>query len=292
MPTSVPSQSVSGHLDRLAEKLFLAKKIWILTGAGISSHSGISTYRNHDGIWQHRKPIQHDEFIKEEFSRKKYWARSMLGWGQIAKAKPNPGHLAITELQKLGYISQVVTQNVDRLHSAAGTTGVVDLHGRLDRVICLQCDDVTERSHYQIELEKANPHFCAVATNFLPDGDAEVSDEHIEQIVVPPCSRCGGVLMPDVVFFGGSVPKSRVNKIQNALKESDCVLVLGSSLSVYSGFRFIKEAHLLSLPIYAINLGVMRGDALFDVIVTAPCETALPLLVSNLTEITLTPSNF
>jgi NAD-dependent SIR2 family protein deacetylase len=276
----IPDGSV--QLGQLAQKLENKKCIWILTGAGISANSGIPTYRDDHGKWQHNRPIQHDEFINQLAFRQKYWARSLIVLKNIVNALPNSGHKAVTAMQHLGRVSQVATQNVDRLHSLAGTKNVIDLHGRLDKNICLDCGNKSNRNDYQDELETLNPEILATSAKALPDGDADISDVRTSQVSIPSCILCGGIIMPNVVFFGGSVPKFRVEKINLALAESDCVLVLGSSISVYSGFRFLKQAYKLELPLYAINKGIMRGAELFDHIVTETCETALPTLVSKM----------
>jgi NAD-dependent SIR2 family protein deacetylase len=269
-------------LEKLSRELSHRKKIWILTGAGVSAPSGIPTYRDHLGNWQRSQPVQHDDFVNKESARKRYWARSMAGWRGIHSARPNDAHRAITKLQQHGIVRQVVTQNVDRLHSAAGTSQVLDLHGRLDRVKCLDCGVRFGRNGFQGELETANPTLAVIAQQILPDGDAQVDDNAVDKVNIPSCLTCGGVLMPDVVFFGGSVPRERVEFAFNALSESDCVLVIGSSLSVYSGFRFIKWAGENGLPLYAVNRGQLRGHDLFDQVVSWPVEHALPALAGSL----------
>ncbi len=275
---SVQTQSI----DLLARLLADKKKIWVLTGAGISAHSGIPTYRDHQGNWHHNRPIQHEEFINQFPSRQLYWARSLAGWKHIHQAKPNAAHHAITSMQQAGRLSQLVTQNVDRLHSAAYTKDVIDLHGRLDQIYCLKCDQISSRSDYQLLLEEQNPGLNQIVTELLPDGDAQVEDIATEAVRVPPCGNCGGIIMPNVIFYGGNVPGPRVKQAYQSLGESDCVLVVGSSLSVYSGFRFVRRAHEQRLPLYAVNQGIFRGAELFNHIASDPCEIALPELVATL----------
>ena len=272
----------AGPVTALARELSHRNNIWVLTGAGISAPSGIPTYRDHHGNWQRSEPVQHDDFVKKESARKRYWVRSMAGWRGIESARPNVAHLAITHLQQLGIVRQVVTQNVDRLHSAAGTRRVLDLHGRLDRVKCLDCGVRFARTGFQLELEDANPALPVVTDQMLPDGDAVVDDLDVDNARIPSCKDCGGILMPDVVFFGGSVPKERVEFAFSSLAQSDCMLVIGSSLSVYSGFRFVKWASEHRLPLYAVNGGKLRGQEFFNQVVSRPIEHALPELVDTL----------
>jgi len=256
--------------------------IWVLTGAGISAPSGIPTYRDRHGQWKAGNPIQHNDFIHQESSRQRYWARSMVGFAMTHEARPNAAHEAISSLQKHNLLSQITTQNVDRLHSTAGATDVIDLHGRLDQVICLGCITVSKRANYQPRLLELNPDLTEYVARILPDGDAEVDDYDMSQIRIPPCEQCGGVVMPDVVFFGGTVPKQRIEAAFNSLAEADCMLVVGSSLTVYSGFRFPRWAHQNGLPVYAINQGEMRGAEMFDLILQDSCENALPQVASEL----------
>ncbi len=273
------SKNVEELIFRLKEK----RNIWILTGAGISAPSGIPTYRDDKGEWKSANPIQHQEFIQHESYRQRYWARSMVGWKLTGKAQPNATHDAITALQKSGRVSQIVTQNVDGLHRVAGAKGVIDLHGRLGEIKCLNCHEVSSRKHYQSRLIAVNNELDQYQFEILPDGDANVEDFDMSQISIPPCVKCGGVLMPHVVFFGGVVPKHRVEKAYTTLAQSDCLLVIGSSLNVFSGFRFPRWASQNNIPLFAVNQGDMRGQELFDVIVTEPCEQVLPRIVASIT---------
>jgi len=274
--------STTTQTIELTEALRDKQAIWVLTGAGISAPSGIPTYRDRHGQWKAGNPIQHNDFIQLEASRQRYWARSMVGFAMTHEALPNAAHEAITSLQKHNLLLQITTQNVDRLHSTAGATGVIDLHGRLDQVICLECAAVGKRADFQPRLMKLNPELTEYAAKILPDGDAEVDDYDMSQIRIPPCERCGGVIMPDVVFFGGTVPKQRVEAAFSSLAKADCLLVVGSSLTVYSGFRFPRWAHKNGIPVYAINQGEMRGEEMFDLILQDSCESALPKIVREL----------
>ena len=276
------NNSHSAELESLISKLKDKHKIWILTGAGISAPSGIPTYRDDKGQWKSANPIQHTEFINHESYRQRYWARSMVGWKLTGRAKPNATHEAITALQKSGRTSQIVTQNVDGLHRIAGSKNVIDLHGRLSEIKCLNCADIIKRSDYQTRLIANNKELDQYEANILPDGDADVEDFDMSKINIPPCAKCGGILMPNVVFFGGVVPKHRVEKAFETLAQSDCILVIGSSLKVFSGFRFPRWASQNNLPLYAINQGEMRGQELFDQIVTEPCEEVLPIIVKSI----------
>lgn len=277
---------IQKNTDQLIAVLKNKRKIWILSGAGLSAPSGIPTYRDHKGIWQASSPIQHNEFITEKSSRKRYWARSMAGWILTEHAKPNAAHHAITQLQQHGLLSKIVTQNVDRLHSHAGAKEVIDLHGRIDQVICLDCAEISQRANYQRRLIDVNLTFNdyikRISSQALPDGDANIDDYNTDSINIPPCKKCAGTLMPNVVFFGGAVPKERVNLAFQTLSKADCLLVIGSSLKVFSGFRFPRWAHQNNVPLYAINQGEMRGEEMFDLVVTESCEKILPQLVSQL----------
>ena len=236
---------------------------WVaLTGAGISAESGIPTYRNEKGEWMRSDPIQHRDFLEKEEARRRYWARSMAGWIFVEESTPNRAHHALSALEDSGHIELLATQNVDGLHQRAGHREVVDLHGRLDKVKCTHCGRVVDRATLQLKLEELNPVWHATVRAIRPDGDADVDDYVVDQMRVPPCEICGGVLMPDVVFFGGTVPRERVNRISAAIARADGLLVAGSSLMVFSGFRFVRQAHALGKPVAILNRGKTRGDEL------------------------------
>ena len=234
----------------------------VLTGAGVSSESGIPTYRDHDGKWRGSEPILHEEFIHEEAIRRRYWSRSALGWPRVARAQPNATHAAITQLEAAGTVCGVITQNVDRLHQKSGAQNVIDLHGQLDRVRCLGCGQVVERDRVQSWLEANNTIPQLEDAAVRPDGDASLPDTFIDQFQVPSCEGCGGVLMPDVVFFGGTVPKATVAKCNTLIDHSGGLIVVGSSLSVYSGFKFCRYCAQQNKPVVILNQGQTRADEL------------------------------
>ena len=248
--------------DRLLELLERHPRLVALTGAGISAASGIPTYRNDRGEWQRSDPIQHRDFVEREDMRRRYWARSMAGWGFVAASRPNRAHHALARLEAAGHIALLATQNVDRLHQRAGHRNVVDLHGRLDRIKCLDCGVTGSRADLQTVLEALNPAWRERIAAVRPDGDAEVADEVVADMRVPDCSRCAGTLMPDVAFFGGTVPRPRVETISQAIEAADALLVAGSSLKVFSGFRFCRQAVSLGKPVAIINRGQTRADEL------------------------------
>jgi NAD-dependent SIR2 family protein deacetylase len=256
-------------------------RIFVLTGAGISTASGIPGYRDADGNWQRKQPVTHQEFAGSEAVRRRYWARSLLGWPTIATAAPNAAHDALARLEGLGRVAQVITQNVDGLHQRAGSACVVDLHGRLDRVVCLDCGAIHARSEVQASMLDANPAFANRAATIAPDGDADLEID-FRAFQLPDCARCAGTLKPDVVFFGASVPRPRVEAAFAALDEADAVLVVGSSLMAYSGYRFCERAHAAGKPIAAINRGRTRADGLFHLKIDADCGEALTALLGQI----------
>jgi NAD-dependent SIR2 family protein deacetylase len=247
----------------------------ILTGAGISAPSGIPTYRDRHGQWRHSAPITHQEFIADRLKRQRYWARSLRGWPVVRDARPNVAHLALARLERLGFIRLLITQNVDRLHQRAGSQRVEDLHGRVDRVRCLRCLTVMEREQIQLRLLRDNPGHGIETGTARPDGDADVADDLVSTFSPPDCEQCRGTLMPDVVFFGGSVPPERVRTCLEAVAEADALLVVGSSLQVYSGLRFCRHAVKLDKPVAIINPGTTRGDDLAHLKLQSNCEPLL-----------------
>ncbi|MEE4202656.1 MAG: NAD-dependent protein deacetylase [Halieaceae bacterium] len=236
----------------------------ILTGAGASAASGIPTYRDRAGKWLGSEPIKHQDFIHNPHHRQRYWARSMLGWPGVRDAQPNRLHKALAAFETTGRVGLLITQNVDRLHQQAGSQQVVDLHGRLDRVRCLDCGAGYEREDIQQRLLAKNPQHPRITGVVRPDGDAEIPQSAIERLAVVDCDACGGMLMPDVVFFGGSVPKARVAQCEQAIQNADGVLVVGSSLQVFSGFRFARQAKQLGKSLIIVNEGITRADDLAD----------------------------
>lgn len=244
------------------ETILASAPLLVLTGAGISVGAGIPTYRDERGVWLRSDPIKHQEFIGDSRQRQRYWGRSTIGWPAVRDAVPSPAHLALAALERLGLIEQLVTQNVDRLHQRAGSEKVIDLHGRMDQVLCLGCGDQQPRDALQACLLALNPGLNRTASAARPDGDADLSEHDVDAVVVPDCTRCGGMLMPDVVFFGGSIPPTRVSAGEAALTRAGALVVVGSSLQVYSGYRFCRWAERAGKPIYLINPGQSRADSM------------------------------
>jgi NAD-dependent SIR2 family protein deacetylase len=232
-----------------------------LTGAGVSTDSGIPAYRDEDGQWVQSAPMQFRDFVGSELARRRYWARSMVGWERMAKAQPNAAHRGFAELEQRGWLRLLITQNVDGLHSAAGSQRVVDLHGRLDRVVCLSCKVLSPRAELQSRLVADNAQFLAEKFELRADGDVELSVDY-ERFRLASCTACGGVLKPDVVFFGENVPAPRVEQSMSALDGAKALVIAGSSLMVFSGFRFARAAARLGVPIVVLNRGKTRADEL------------------------------
>lgn len=257
-------------------------KLLVLTGAGISTGSGIPSYRDKTGKWLRREPVQNQEFDRQALVRQRYWARSILGWDLISKASPTAGHYALTRWQEAGRISSLVTQNVDGLHRRAKTRESIDLHGRIDQVHCIECKTLYWREALQGELISNNPELWEYArtsgVDAGPDGDANIDDWEMDKVVVPSCPKCAGVLKPNVVFFGGSVPVARVQSAKTSLKQSDALLVIGSSLMVFSGYRFCKYAKAMNIPIAVINQGVTRADDLLTIKLDMDIQNAMSQL--------------
>ena len=255
------------------------QRLFILTGAGCSTRSGIPDYRDAYGQWKRTQPVTYQAFMREENTRRRYWARSLIGWRLLGQAEPNDAHRALAGLEARGGIELLLTQNVDRLHQAAGSMQVIDLHGRIDRVRCMDCGRRSPRLELQDELSRLNADRLDLDAAEAPDGDADLDGADFSSFVVPSCGRCGGVLKPDVVFFGENVPPDRVDAAFRHLDEADAVLVVGSSLMVYSGFRFVERAVSLGKPVAAINLGRTRADHLLALKTEQPCESALGFLL-------------
>lgn len=263
-------------IDRLADFLSSHRRILVLTGAGCSTESGIPDYRDLNGDWKHPRPVMYQHFVGDEAVRRRYWARSFVGWRRMAGAAPNRAHVALARLEAAGLVSAVITQNVDGLHTRAGSRRVIDLHGRLDTVQCLGCGALTDRWQFQTRLVARNPQLSDSAPHAIaPDGDAAVADVDYASVDVPACENCGGILKPHVVFFGEGVPPARVDAAFAQLAEADALLVVGSSLMVFSGYRFVQSAVRDAKPIAAINLGRTRADDVIGLKVEAPCGDAL-----------------
>lgn len=260
-------------------------KLFVITGAGISRASGIPTYRDEIGTWKTNSPIQHGEFLKDVAVRQRYWARSFGGWPNVGTARPNKAHRQLVTLEQRGYVTSLLTQNIDRLHQKAGQKRVIDLHGRLDEVVCMDCGAITPREQIQRWLEQHNPHLENLEVEMAPDGDAEVREELIGRVKVPDCERCSGLLKPNVVFYGGSVDREKVNYLIDKLQHADAILVIGSSLMVYSSFRFCKYAVERNIPIACINQGMTRADGLLAMKVSADCGEVLTELSAALPDL-------
>jgi len=259
-----------------ARRILAGKKLFVLTGAGISTDSGIPDYRGEGRVARH--PMTYDIFMGSLEARARYWARSYVGWSRIAIAKPNPGHFALASAESQGALKYLVTQNVDGLHQEAGSKAVIDLHGRLDTVICLGCRKIISRLQMDELLKELNPNISKdMSVEFSPDGDAEI--EGTKDFKVPACTECSGILKPDVVFFGESVPADRVELALNQLAESEAVIVAGSSLTVNSGFRFAKQAAKAGKPIVIVNIGPTRADVLAIAKIEANTSQALERLL-------------
>ena len=271
MPDPAPIQQLQAFLQTHPH-------LFVLTGAGISTASGIPDYRDDNGDWKRPAPVQYRDFVDQPVTRRRYWARSLVGWPWFRRARPNLCHQTLANWESAGRISQLVTQNVDRLHQGAGSREVIDLHGRLDRVICLDCRALSDRAALQEELLAANPEFAALGAEIAPDGDAYLEHADYRDFLVPDCPHCGGILKPDVVFFGETIPRERVDRSISALLDSDALLVIGSSLMVYSGFRFCRLAAEHGIPIAAINPGRTRADELIDLKLTERFENVIPAL--------------
>jgi NAD-dependent SIR2 family protein deacetylase len=267
---------------RLA-RLIAAGGVLTLSGAGLSTESGIPDYRGPTGRLQLASPMTFQEFTGSPAARQRYWARSHRGWQRIEQAQPNDGHKAVARVQRAGLLSGVITQNVDGLHQAAGARGVIELHGGLNRVICLSCRATSDRNELDERLSAANPHArdALSAGPVKPDGDVELAEPEIASFRVVDCLDCGaGPLKPDVVFFGENVPPERVACCYALVEASRLLLVLGSSLTVASGFRFVRRAAARGIPVAIVNQGATRGDSLADVLLDGPLGGLLPALAA------------
>lgn len=263
-PTGKPASRADADagVSALVDFLRQGWPLFVLSGAGCSTASGIPDYRDSDGRWKVSEPMRYQEFVRSAEARRRYWSRSFAGWPRVAGSRPNAAHRALAGLERAGLVHQLVTQNVDGLHQAAGHRHVIDLHGRLAWVDCLDCGARLPRAEVQERIAAANPERVADPSTFAPDGDALVPPGQDGVFRVPDCPRCGGVLKPAVVFFGENVPRPRVEHALGRLRESAAVLVVGTSLTVYSGFRFCREAAGMGIPIALVNRGRTRADGL------------------------------
>jgi NAD-dependent SIR2 family protein deacetylase len=274
--------SLDAPFDTLLQ-LMHEKSLLVLTGAGISTSSGIPDYRDREGVRRGRQPMMFQEFLDSPNARRRYWARAMLGWPRVRIARPNAAHEALATLQTHRIITGVITQNVDTLHDQAGSHDVVELHGSLHWVLCLDCRRRTERDAVQKTLEAQNPYLAGVDATQAPDGDTLLDESFEARFQVPHCPHCGGERMkPDVVFFGENVAPTTAAKALSAVEQADGLLVVGSSLMAYSAFRLCRAIFDQGKPLIAINIGKTRADDLLDMKLEASCEQLLPRLTEQL----------
>ena len=281
-------RATSRELGALADHITSAKRLLVITGAGVSTGSGIPDYRSPNGSYSRgHKPMQHAEFVRSEKNRQRYWTRSFVGWRYFSRAEPNAAHIALAELEAHGFVQGgLITQNVDGLHSEAGMRNVLDLHGRIGLVECTSCGDITPRARLQERLRAANEEWAAAIEPLLPgelraDGDSEIDEA--DDFVVPSCERChDGVLKPNVTFFGGSVPAATVQAAADAVERADALLVLGSSMQVFSAFRLARQAAKQGKPIAILNNGPTRADELAGLRVAANVCSELPEVLASL----------
>ena len=250
-------------------------RVFVLTGAGCSTGSGIPDYRDRNGDWKRTPPITLQALTGSEAAYRRYWARSSIGWPRFRAARPNTSHTALAELERRGLVRMLLTQNVDGLHQRAGSERVIDLHGRLDAVVCLGCGARSPREEVQEEIVAINTGWEAGPAGVAPDGDADLGDDAVADFQPPWCRHCHGLLKPDVVFFGENVPRERVEAAQRALHEADAMLVAGSSLMVWSGFRFVRMAAAAGMPVAILNAGRTRADGLATLRIDAEISTTL-----------------
>ncbi len=269
---------------RLQEFIGRHRRLFVLTGAGCSTDSGIPDYRDADGQWKRAQPMTFQVFMGGEAARQRYWARSLIGWCRFGQVRPNRAHEALARLEGLRRSELLLTQNVDRLHHAAGSQRVIELHGALARVRCLDCGALESRGEVQERLLALNPGFAERSAELRPDGDAELPVEAVRDFQVAGCTRCGGTLKPDVVFFGDNVPPPTVEAAFSLLEEGDALLVVGSSLAVFSGYRFVLRAAERHMPIGMINIGESRGNELADVRLEARAGEVLRQLAEALAQ--------
>jgi NAD-dependent SIR2 family protein deacetylase len=275
-PTTTASVALADPQDLV--QLLAGRRILALTGAGLSTDSGIPDYRGPSA--PRRTPMTYAEFCSGSVAQQRYWARSHVGWRYLHGADPNDGHRALAAMERSGRLTALITQNVDGLHQAAGSRRVVDLHGRISSVICLDCRQVTPRADLHRRLEELNPGFGhGSSPDIAPDGDAAVGD--LDSFLIVPCAACGGVLKPDVVFFGENVPRERVDLCYSLVEDAQALLVAGSSLTVMSGLRFVRRAHQRGIPIAIVNRGQTRGDPLATMRVDHGCSEVLTALAAS-----------
>ena len=272
---SVDKFEFAANVEQLAAWLGARSNVTTITGAGVSTESGIPDYRDGDGNWKRSPPVQYRDFVESEAVRRRYWARSFAGWPMFAAARPSAAHVALAQLERAGRIGQIVTQNVDRLHQRPGSRNVIDLHGRLDVVRCLAFNHRFDRDEFQMRLRDANPDWDVAPTRIAPDGDADLEGIDFSKFNVPACEVCGGILKPDVVFYGESVPRETTAAALAAIESAAGVLVAGSSLMVWSSFRLVRTAAARGVEVVAVNRGRTRGDDLFAFKLDRECGAVL-----------------
>ncbi|KDR16289.1 NAD-dependent ADP-ribosyltransferase sirtuin-4, partial [Zootermopsis nevadensis] len=281
VPKHSPAQN--DDIDKISTFINSANKLLVLTGAGISTESGIPDYRSEGvGLYARssRRPIQYQDFIKKEFVRKRYWARNFVGWPRFSSFLPNSVHFMIKDLEiKHGKVCCVVTQNVDKLHTKAGSRHVIELHGSAFKVMCSDCNNTMDRHHFQTILEEMNCHMKGTSMMIRPDGDVDISQDEEQRFLVPSCSQCGGVLKPDIVFFGDNVPQERVEAVKHEIENCDSLLVLGTSLTVFSSYRILLQVSENKKQIAIVNIGPTRGDKYAHIKVDTKCGDIIPKLL-------------
>jgi len=279
--TALTAAREQGSYEQLVE-LLRSGNVTVLTGAGLSTESGIPDYRGPDGK-RRVVPMTYGEFVASPTNRQRYWARSFVGWRRFAGATPNHGHRAVAALQRLGLVRAIITQNVDGLHQLAGARDVLELHGNLGRARCLACGETTQRAELDGRMGEANPHFEMIAGDLLPDGDVVLADDAVTSFRQPRCLVCQSDLVkPDVVFFGESVPKTLVDQCFSHVEASEGLLVLGSSLQVMSGYRFVRRAADNGIPVAIVTRGPSRGDDKATIRLEAPLGVTLSRIVQDL----------
>jgi NAD-dependent deacetylase sirtuin 4 len=267
--------------DRLVD-LLKGRRFAVLTGAGVSTESGIPDYRGPETRRRARNPLKYRAFMDDPEARRRYWARAVVGWPRIASARPNDGHRALAAMEERGQISGLITQNVDRLHHAAASRDVIELHGALAEVRCIGCGAIEARSEVQRRLLELNPGWAERTTEIAPDGDAELPPSLVSGFRTTECLACGGFLKPNVVFFGETVPLPIVERAYRMVESAEALLVVGTSLAVFSGYRFVRRAEDRAIPVAIVNLGESRGDPHARVRVDAPAGETLTALASAL----------
>jgi NAD-dependent SIR2 family protein deacetylase len=270
------------QFDALEQLLAASERLLVLTGAGCSTESGIPDYRDERGAWKRSPPMYFQEFVGSAAARQRYWARSSIGWQRMRDVEPGRAHRALARLEAAGRIDCLITQNVDGLHQRAGSCQVIDLHGRVDAVSCLHCRRTFPRCEIQARLEALNPLWWQRSAALRPDGDAEIEASICATFQVVDCERCRGTLKPAVVFFGEAVPADTVARAYQALARADALLVVGSSLMVYSGYRFVRAACERGLPVALVNRGVTRADAQVPIKIEAACGDILEQLAERM----------